>query len=93
MPKKYSIAVARNNLAKIVREAEAGQEVALTRRGKSVAVLVGRGDYQRLVSGPKSFWEAYCVFRREVDLASLAIDPEAVFGGARDESPGRKVAL
>ena len=93
MSKKYSIAEARNNLAKIVREAETGQEVALTRRGKSVAVLVGRGDYERLVSGPKSFWGAYRAFRRAVDLADLAIDPEVIFGSARDRSLGRNVSL
>ncbi len=93
MPKKYSIAEARNGLAKLVREAEAGQNVELTRRGRAVAVLVGRGDYERLVSGPRSFWAAYRVLRREAGLAALGIDPEAVFGLARDRSPGRHVAL
>jgi len=93
MPRRYSIAEARNNLAKLVREAETGKQVALTRRGRAVAVLVGRGDYERLVSGPRSFWEAYRVFRREVDLARLAIDPESVFGAVRDRSPGRDVTL
>ena len=93
MSKKYSIAEARNSLPKIVREAEAGREVALTRRGKPVAVLVGRVDYERLVSGPMNFWDTYQVFRREVDLPALAIDPEAVFGGTRDRTKGRDVAL
>ena len=93
MSKKYSIAEARDRLPKIVREAEAGREVALTRRGKSVAVLVGRIDYERLVSGPKSFWDTYQVFRREVDLPALAIDPESVFSGTRDRSKGRDFAL
>jgi len=93
MSKKYSIAEARNNLPKIVKEAEAGREVALTRRGKSVAVLVGRSDYERLVSGPKNFWETYSVFRRDFSLAELSIDPEVVFGAARDRTAGRNVAL
>ena len=93
MSRKYSIAEARNSLPKIVREAEAGRGAALTRRGKSVAVLVGRIDYERLVSGPKSFRDTYQVFCREVDLPALAIDPEAVFGGTRDRAKGRNIAL
>ena len=93
MSKKYSIAEARNNLPKLVRRAEAGNEVELTRRGRAVAVLVGRGNYERLVSGHRSFWLVYQAFRREVDLAELAIDPAAVFAAARDRSPGRSVPL
>src|SRR6058998_1074822 len=93
MAKRYSIAEARDNLAKIVREAEAGQEVALTRRGRAVAVLVGESDYARMVSGPRSFRKAYRAFRRDVDLARLGIDPEGVFGTVRVRSQGRNVVL
>ena len=93
MVKKYSIAAARDSLAKLVREAEAGREVELTRRGRPVAILVGRGNYERLVSGSRSFSEAYRAFSREVKLAELAIDPEAVFRRARDRSSGRYVSL
>jgi len=93
MSKKYSIAEARNSLPKIVRDAEAGRGASLTRRGKSVAVLVGRIDYERLVSGPTSFRDTYQVFSREVDLPALAIDPEAIFGGTRDRAKGRKIEL
>jgi prevent-host-death family protein len=39
MPKTYSIAEARHNLAAIVHEAERQSPVALTRRGEPVAVL------------------------------------------------------
>jgi prevent-host-death family protein len=93
VPRKYSIAEARNSLPKLVKEAEAGREVSLTRRGRPVAVLVGQIDYERLASGPRNFWNTYQDFRREVDLPALAIDPEAVFGPARDRSKGRDVAL
>ena len=40
MAKRYSIAEARSNLSSIVDQAEAGQEIELTRRGKPVAVVV-----------------------------------------------------
>lgn len=93
MAKKYSIAEARDSLAKLVQEAESGQEVELTRRGRPVAVLVGRGNYERLVSGSSSFLEMYPAFSLDVNLAELAIDPEAVFHGARGRSPGQDVSL
>lgn len=93
MARKYSIAEARDSLAKLVREAEAGREVQLTRRGRSVAVLIGQGEYGRLVSSTRGFSEAYRAFSREVDLPLLAIDPDAVFRLVRDRSPGRNVSL
>ena len=53
MDRTYSIAEARNDLSSVVREAEAGQYVTLSRRGKTVAVVVsaaqaGRGDRERV---------------------------------------------
>ena len=93
MSRRYSIAQARDRLPRLVREAESGREVELTRRGKPVAVLMGRRSYEHLVSGSRSFSEAYRAFAKEHDLPSLAIDPSEVFGGARDASPGREVSL
>ena len=89
MIKKYSIAEARDNLPGVVHEAEAGTRVELTRRGKPVAVLLGLDEFERLASGRRSFWESYAEFRREFDLAELGIDPDEIFGGLRDSSPGR----
>lgn len=40
MDKTYSIAEARNDLSHVVREAEAGRPVTLSRRGRAVAVVV-----------------------------------------------------
>jgi prevent-host-death family protein len=40
MDKTYSIAEARNDLSNVVREAEAGRRVTLSRRGHPVAVVV-----------------------------------------------------
>ena len=82
-------ASARANLAELVREAEAGRSVELTRRGKSVAVLVGSEQYDRLLGRGARFSAAWDAFRAEVDVPSLEIEPEEIFAGVRDASPGR----
>jgi prevent-host-death family protein len=93
MAKRHSIAEARSNLPNLVRAAESGKAVELTRRGEPVAVLIGRRQYERLTSKHRGFSEAYEDFRREFDLEELAIDPDEVFAGARDDSHGREVDL
>jgi len=49
MTDRYSISEMRRNLPALVREAERGRVVELTKRGEPVAVLVGRGHYDPLV--------------------------------------------
>ena len=93
MSEQHSIAEARSNLPQLVRKAESGKAVELTRRGEGVAVLIGRRQYERLVSRSRRFSEAWDDFRRDVDLAELAIDPDDVFAGARDDVFGREVGL
>ena len=46
MDKTYSIAEARNDLSNVVREAEAGRPVTLSRRGRIVAVVVSAATTQ-----------------------------------------------
>jgi prevent-host-death family protein len=89
MTKRYSIAEARDNLTDVVHEAEVGNTVELTRHGKPVAVLLSLVDYERLAESRADFWETYQELRREFDFVELAIDPDSVFSGARDSSPGR----
>jgi prevent-host-death family protein len=74
MLSSYSIAEARNQLARIVHDAEKGQFVELTRRGKPVAVLVSAHEYERLCAAKENFWEALCRFRDDSDLKRLNID-------------------
>ena len=93
MAKRRSIAEARTHLPSLVKEAEAGEAVELTRRGEPVAVLIGRKQYARLTSKHRRFVEAYEKFVRDFDLAGLGIDPEEVFSGVRDETRGREVRL
>lgn len=89
MSARYSISRARDNLARLVHEAEAGEPVELTRRGRPVAVLMSIETYTRLrTPEAPSFWDAYQRFRDAHDLASLDIDPEEILSGARDRDPG-----
>ena len=93
MGEQHSIAEARSKLPQLVREAESGKAVELTRRGEGVAVLIGRKQYDRLVSRSRRFSDAFAEFAREVDLAELDIDPDEIFAGVRDDAPGRDPSL
>ena len=93
MAKQHSIAEARNSLPSLVRAAESGKAVELTRRGEPVAVLIGRRQYERLIMKYRAFSEAYGAFTREFDLEELAIDPDELFAGPRDDIHGREVDL
>ena len=92
MPKRYSIAEARHNLAAIVHELDAASPVELTRRGEPVAVLLSTAAYQRLLPAPTSFWSALTTFRTDVSPDELA-GPDDPFADVRDGSTGREVAL
>lgn len=50
---------------------------------------MGVEDRKHIPKSTPSFWEAYEKFRREHNLAELDIDPDEIFGDARDPSPGR----
>lgn len=93
MRKQRSIAEARSNLPKLVREAESGEPIELTRRGESVAVLIGRKQYERLAGRSVSFSLAWSEFSKNVELSTLAIDPDEIFSDVRDARPGRDIGL
>lgn len=91
--RRHSIAEVRRDLPKLVREAENGRPVELTRHGKPVAVLIGRRNLERIASDYRRFTEAYKDFTNKTDLAELALDPDELFANARDKTPGRDVQL
>lgn len=93
MRRQQSISDARSNLPQLVREAESGEAIELTRRGESVAVLIGRRQYERLAARSRRFSEAWEEFTRDVELGDLAVDPDEVFDGVRERRPGREIAL
>ena len=90
---KISIAEARRNLPTLVRKAEAGNALELTRRGQPVAILLGCSEFERLTSGRTSFADAFENFCRKWNLADLELDPDKLFGDVRDRSPGREFEL
>ena len=92
MAKQYSIAEARANLPTIVDQAEAGQEVELTRRGKAVAVVVSLREFERLRGTRPRFGDVYREFLANHDLSEVGLD-EGFPIVTRDKSPGRKVDL
>ena len=93
MTEQHSIADARRNLPTLVRDAENGRAVELTRRGQPVAVLIGHREFRRLTSGRKSFCDAWRGFAASVELKELALDPDELFGDVRDLGAGRDVRL
>lgn len=90
---RFSIADARRNLPSLVREAERGKAIELTRRGAPVAILVGRHEFDRLLAKRRGFAKSFEDFARGVELVDLDLDPDVLFGGARAETPGRDVSL
>ena len=93
MSRRHSIADARNNLPELVREAESGRAVELTRRGEPVAVLVGRKEYDRLTAPSRTFGDAWETFSHAVDLRQANIDPDEIFSDVRDDTLGRDARL
>jgi prevent-host-death family protein len=89
MSQRHSIAEARNKLPNLIRQAEEGKTVELTRRGEGVAVIIGLKQYERLAVRPRSFSSAWDQFAQHVDLSELDIDPNEVFADVRDKTPGR----
>ncbi len=91
MTRTASIAQARNQLPALVHSAEAGQSIVLTRRGKTVAVLLSIAEFERMQRGGHGdFWQALETFRAQEDLNGL--DLPAALTGLRDTGAGREVS-
>ncbi len=88
MPRKVSLAEARDHLTGLVRDVERGHSVELTRRGKPVAVLVSLEEYDRLRAKRLSPAAALRLWREGAPSGYDGFElPE------RDPSPGRDVRL
>jgi len=91
MSEQHSIADASSQLEELVRKAEEGEEIELTREGEAVAVLIGRREHERLNGGPQPR-SAYMEWRRTADFEAIG-DPDEVWGNVRDRGPGRDPQL
>ncbi len=82
----FSIAEAKSQFAQLVRRAEAGQPVRVTRRGRAVAVLVSEAEFTRL-SAPRQSLLAYTqALRDEAAAAGIPLFSDAELSGLRDQS-------
>lgn len=90
---QVSIAEAKNALTRLIYEAERGDAIHITRRGKPVAVLVSQDEYERLKAGKqkKDIWQALQEWRAQASFDWLELTPEEV-DSWRDRSPGREFA-
>jgi len=88
----YSVAEARQNFARLIRSAERGEAIEITRRGEPVAVLLSAAEYLVLTGERPSFTEALDRLRERLEVEDLGIG-DAEFEGLRDETAGREVAL
>lgn len=92
MTHQYSIAQARDRFTRIVQEAEAGESIQITRRGKPVAVVLSQDAYQHLTSTQIPFGSNLDSFRTTYQIEELEIDPDPIFD-SRDHTSGREVNL
>lgn len=90
--KRYSIADARANLPSLIDEVEGGKEVELTRRGKPVAIVVSKRDYDRMRPGGPRFGDLYREFLQRYSLSDIGIESQQV-NDLRDQGEGRRVDL
>ena len=92
MSEQHSIADASSHLDELVRKAEEGETVEITREGEAVAVLIGRREYDRPARRHGDFWKALQEFRRSADFDAIG-DPDEIWGDVRDPDPGRDIDL
>jgi len=88
----YSIAKAKNSLSRIVHEAEEGETVHLTRRGKLVAVLLSAKEFQKMSKRQTSPADALQSFLNDKKFKDVDIAP-TVFEGLRVKNSGRDIQL
>ena len=93
MTDRHSIAEARRNLPALIREAENGKEVELTRRGEPVAMLISYRAFKHLASIRRGFIAAYRDFTTNIDVSNLELNPDELFGDVREETGGRDIRL
>jgi prevent-host-death family protein len=85
----YSISQARDQLARLVHDAEGGRHIELTRRGRPVAVVLAIDEYRKLSAPRTGVWSAISRFRSTHDLAGMDDLADELTTGTRSSEPGR----
>ena len=86
---KYSISQARDQLARLVHDAETGRRIELTRRGRSVAVVIAIDEYRKLTAPKAGVWSAISQFRSTHDLTGMDEVADELANETRSEDQGR----
>lgn len=89
MSTSYSIVEARNNFATLVRDAETTKlPINVTRRGESVAVILAKDEYERLVqSAPQqTLYDAIMAWREKWDIDNSEAENDD-WWDVRDKTP------
>jgi len=75
-----SITEAKNRLTRLIYQAERGETVHITRRGRPVAVLLSEAEYGRLSRGTvrPTFWDAIREMRTEPGFEPVDLEPEEI---------------
>jgi len=93
MMSQVSVAEAKAQLTRLIQNAEKGEAVHITRRGRPVAVLLSEEEYGRLAAGRplQGFWEGIQAMRADPEFQPVDFSPEEI-AGWRDRGPGRDFA-
>jgi prevent-host-death family protein len=89
---KVSVAEARQHFARLIKRAQQGKTIEITRRGEPVAVLLSASAYSAITGERSSFIDAMNRVRERLGVDDLEIG-DAEFEGLRGESPGRDISL
>lgn len=81
-----SITEAKSRLAELVQQAERGQAVRITRRGRAVAVLVSVAEHTRLTTDRVGVLAYSQAWRSQTAAAGLKLSNEEDWDGLRDQS-------
>lgn len=88
MTRKVSVAEAKGKLPSIIHDVERGSTVEITRHGKSVAVMIPTGDYERLREKGKGFWDDLMKVRGIIASEGILVE-DSDFLDLRDNASGR----
>jgi prevent-host-death family protein len=86
MSKRYSLAEAKKHLTAVIREAEHGETIEITRHGRPVAVVLSLAEHRQLQGLRPGLWRAYQAWRASAVLLTDA-DVAAPTDSTRDVEP------
>lgn len=89
---EVSIAEAKNHLPRIVQQAEAGETVHITRRGKPVAVLLSDREFARLSAPRQGFTEFAQEWRKNMIARGIEFPATGDLDNLRDNSARQDIS-